>query len=300
MKNANIKLFIVFLAGILFSAITVFAATVNVSTNFSSNAVQYLQRLVIKDGNDTTKVVLDWNSQVIVQLTGDVDINGDVLWNNIQWWTWKFQTYCNYDWTTCSDVASMIGWSLWNSSSSKIYYNGWNVGIGINDPTSLLHIVWNWSTELKIDSWWADANAWITFVDDWSPKAELAMIAADGEFRINNKQNWGTIFLTNDTENMRISQEGDIGIWVSVPTAKLDVNWKAKFRDGIQIWSEGQLRCMSTGDIGKVSYSVVCLEDHTWNVQPKLQLCSNSGANQAVIIDVWSWTKRQDPLNCQS
>jgi len=59
MKHLKTKLFITFLAGILFSTFAVFAATISVSTNFTTNAVQYLQQLVLRDNSGTTGIVLD-------------------------------------------------------------------------------------------------------------------------------------------------------------------------------------------------------------------------------------------------
>jgi hypothetical protein len=59
MKNSNVKLFITFSAGILFSALTVFAATITVNTDFTGNAVQYLQDLVLTDASGVTGIVLD-------------------------------------------------------------------------------------------------------------------------------------------------------------------------------------------------------------------------------------------------
>ena len=65
MKHSNLKLFIMFAAGILFSAITVFAATVNVTTNFTAKTVQFLQQLVLTDASGTTGIVLDGTNKTI-------------------------------------------------------------------------------------------------------------------------------------------------------------------------------------------------------------------------------------------
>jgi hypothetical protein len=69
MKHTNIKLFTMFLAGILFSAITVFAATINVSTNFTTSAVQHLQSLVIKDSGNQNQIIIDGNDTFKIQAT---------------------------------------------------------------------------------------------------------------------------------------------------------------------------------------------------------------------------------------
>jgi len=50
----NTKYLVLFLAGILFSAVTAFAATVTVNTDFTQNAVQYLQQLILTDVSGTT------------------------------------------------------------------------------------------------------------------------------------------------------------------------------------------------------------------------------------------------------
>jgi len=47
MKKTNFKLFTMFLAGIAFSAMTVLAATISISTNFEDGVTQYLKKLVI-------------------------------------------------------------------------------------------------------------------------------------------------------------------------------------------------------------------------------------------------------------
>jgi hypothetical protein len=54
MKKTNFKLFTMFLAGIAFSALTVFAATISISTNFEDGAIQYLKKLVILMDNNNT------------------------------------------------------------------------------------------------------------------------------------------------------------------------------------------------------------------------------------------------------
>ncbi len=85
MKHTQTKFFITFLAGILFSAVTVFAATVNVSTNFTSNAVQYLQKLVVTDSNGVTGVTLKW-------VTSQINVN----------------KICNSGWSECKDVDELV------------------------------------------------------------------------------------------------------------------------------------------------------------------------------------------------
>jgi hypothetical protein len=54
MNKTNFKLFTMFLAGIAFSAMTVLAATISISTNFEDGVTQYLKKLVILKNDNTT------------------------------------------------------------------------------------------------------------------------------------------------------------------------------------------------------------------------------------------------------
>ena len=172
MKNVNIKLFTMFLAGILFSAITVFAATVNVSTNFSSNAIQYLQKLVLIDSNWTTWITLDGAEQKINTNTiCDTDGNNcriidDILTGSALDW---YLTGSDLDWYL---TGSALDWYLtgssilWSKNSNNIYYMG-TVGIGVNTPSTdtKLHVAWKLKVDGSIQIWTA-ASDWCTSASD--------------------------------------------------------------------------------------------------------------------------------------
>lgn len=79
MNKTNFKLFTMFLAGIAFSAMTVLAATISISTNFEDGVTQYLKKLVILKNDNTTWMVLDWNT-----LSGENIYGTNITWTNIK------------------------------------------------------------------------------------------------------------------------------------------------------------------------------------------------------------------------
>lgn len=137
MKKTNFKLFTMFLAGIAFSALTVFAATISISTNFEDGAIQYLKKLVILMDNNNTWITLDWDTLTWKNIYGD-----NINWNTITGSSiygeeGMFGKYCNYGWTGCVSYEELTQWwweSLWNTwSNNQIYYSTGNVGIGTNN-----------------------------------------------------------------------------------------------------------------------------------------------------------------------
>lgn len=142
MNKTNFKLFTMFLAGIAFSALTVFAATISISTNFEDGAIQYLKKLVILMDNNNTWITLDWDTLTWKNIYGD-----NINWNTITGSSiygeeGMFEKYCNYGWTGCVSYEELTQWwweSLWNTwSNNKIYYSTGNVGIGTNNPNQKL------------------------------------------------------------------------------------------------------------------------------------------------------------------
>jgi len=126
-----------FLSGILFSAFTVFAAIIPVNTDFTQDAVQYLQNLVLTNSGWTqTGVFLkgSWTSTFYNNLsisgTTTIQDNLTVNWNTLfvdsasnRVGIWKDNPIRTLD----VDWTSILRWNTninWNLSIS----NNWNVG----------------------------------------------------------------------------------------------------------------------------------------------------------------------------
>jgi len=104
MNKTNFKLFTMFLAGIAFSAMTVLAATISISTNFEDGVTQYLKKLVILKNDNTTWMVLDWDT-----LSGENIYGTNISWNNIHWSSIHSNTLSgiNIYWTNIAETTSI-------------------------------------------------------------------------------------------------------------------------------------------------------------------------------------------------
>lgn len=260
MKKTNFKLFTMFLAGILFSSIAVFAATISVSTNFGS-AIQYLQKLVIKDySNNQEKVTLDKNwIQITWNLVVDWNINWtnitwmNVNWENISWinitwtsinwthinWTninweivigktWKFEKYCDENGDNCKEISDMWWWgweSLWTSGDDKIYYQSWKVGIGTNITNNTLSVS-------------GSANIWsVNLVTKMQGNYPTASIAGQWKLHL-----WWNASNIDMGSGMTIDSWGIVRIlskgsnWSPNKYHLFNVDWNAQIRSWLYVW----------------------------------------------------------------
>jgi len=232
MKKTNFKLFTMFLAGILFSTFAVFAATISVPTNFTTNAVQYLQKLVLKNTVGNTGIVLDANSSTYsleVNGTGkfkNLYINWGIRWNWIyldtpdgisiweRYFAWfdEIQWIFTEEWNNIEDIIWVRIFSHWWSfawDNLRIDNNG-NVGIWTGTPSEKLHVYWatQIGQSLKLFSN-TDTNA--------NPTIEALGNAKP------------IVFMTSWSESMRITAASKVGIGTNNPKAKLQVNGNVKF-----------------------------------------------------------------------
>jgi hypothetical protein len=106
--------------------------------------------------------------------------------------------------------------SKWAVSGSDIYNtNSGNVGIGTNDPTATLHIHSQSSSQsiLRLSNTTSGTNSNDGF-----------QISTTGtSCYINNKENAHMVFSTNNTEKMRIENNGKVGIGTNDPNELLEI-----------------------------------------------------------------------------
>jgi hypothetical protein len=91
-----------------------------------------------------------------------------------------------------------------------MYDNGTNIGIGTNNPTRKLHIDGGTNTTVGI---YLDANT--------ISGTELEQ--SSDAFRLQVRDNIPLLLYTNNTERVRIAADGNVGIGISSPTQKLEV-----------------------------------------------------------------------------
>jgi len=108
----------------------------------------------------------------------------------------------------------------WAATSSNLFNNGTNVGIGTTSPTSQLDILG--TTESRSRFRYGSETAGLT-IGNWS-----------GEAYVYNELNTDLVFGTNSITRVRIKNDGNVGIGTDTPGAKLDVAGTVKITDGTQ------------------------------------------------------------------
>jgi hypothetical protein len=106
------------------------------------------------------------------------------------------------------DSSAILGALVRASGTS--YFNGGNVGIGTSAPTAKLNI--------------SDANPRIRIDNTNGTASTIRMGADSGNTWIGSLTNSPMYFSTNDSERMRITETGNVGIGTTVPEGKLHVN----------------------------------------------------------------------------
>jgi len=114
--------------------------------------------------------------------------------------------------------ASLV---IWNKSGSNAYYNDGNVGIGTSDPSVLLNVSGSAGEKIRI-SYSAGQAGFLRGTKD-AAHQWLVGNAAIGDDLYLQSVVGPIIFGTNNTEKMRITSDGDVGIGTSDPSSNLHV-----------------------------------------------------------------------------
>ena len=217
MNKTNFKLFTMFLAGIAFSAMTVLAATISISTNFEDGVTQYLKKLVILKNDNTTWMVLDWDT-----LSGENIYGTNISWNNIHWSSIHSNTLSgiNIYWTN-------ISWN--NIHWSNIYGNtlsGNNIKSANITGTNIYwtNISGNNITWTNIKGNKISGQSWLfsQYCDEnWQSCKTIAQLITPDQLW--NKNGNSKIYYNN----------GCVWIGEHNPSEKLEVNGTGKFSGNI-------------------------------------------------------------------
>jgi len=125
-----------------------------------------------------------------------------------------------------------------------------NVGIGIGVPTQRLHV-------------YEAGNAQV-LVDDGTVKTKVQSLAGQSKGIVGTNSNHDLEFRTNNNGKMIIKAGGDVGIGVTSPSARLDINSnKLRLRTAKTPSSSSD-----TGNAGDIcwdgNYIYVCVSTNTW------------------------------------
>lgn len=243
MKNLQTKFFITFVAVILFSAFTVFAAqTIVINPHFAESTVQFLQKLVLVNSSNDTWIILDWNwllevnwswyfsDKLFIWTTID-NSKLNVWWDIFVDWPDGISIWERYIWSI--EEIQWIFSSLWNTLDSIIAVKipatwrvfWWNnlvisnsglIWIGNDSPNAKLDIKWDYWIDVLSVNWYSNDKL---LVVRWDPNND------DHEIII-----WDIDDVSSDNHTVRIQSgstifsNGNVGIWIDQPDEKLHVN----------------------------------------------------------------------------
>ncbi len=157
----NTKYLVVFLAGILFSAFTAFAATVTVNTDFTQNAVQYLQQLVLSDASGNTWVMLNgsWDSYVLGNIgIGMTNDSNSILTISGSMTAW-YSTIASWA------GAFAIGWNTSASGANSISAGNWTNANWVNSFAMGQSSTASWRNSVAL--WFSSIAHWNNSVAMW-------------------------------------------------------------------------------------------------------------------------------------
>lgn len=147
-------------------------------------------------------------------------------------------------------LAPSVASAQWTTSGLNIYNsNTGNVGIGTTNPVAPLNIKVTPSlTFVRIDPASVGGLSGLQMSDGNNPVAEFSANTGSGQVKfgiISTNAAYYLSLLSANTERMRITYGGDIGIGTTTPAAKLDVNGTANISGNLKIGSN----ITSDGDI---------------------------------------------------
>ncbi|MBT2160486.1 hypothetical protein [Zobellia barbeyronii] len=149
--------------------------------------------------------------------------------------------------------------SLWAENGSNIHFNGGNVGIGTETPSSPLEIVSNSDSPILIESTRGDGNGWIRFNKSSGRIGYIGMYGANGEKDIEmgtaGGNTTGNLHLTIGGEpKFTLASNENVGIGNENPSEKLDVAGNIK--------TAGEVHSNRTGDANliPIAYGTIMLD----------------------------------------
>lgn len=233
--------------------------------NIAVNALGFssaTKSVVIADNSGSVKIFADSTGSVgigTVTPSAKLEVNGNVKATSF---TGSFSGSVSAPGSTTQIVYNDNGIL---AATSSLVYSGSNVGIGISAPTERLHIVGSTSGNqfARITATDSDSSAaWVAQNDSGDnvvyrvfssgvigtqmgnalsrSASLLANLGGSGVFLLGTFSNTNFVLGTNNTERMRITNGGNVGIGTTSPGYKLDVSGTGKFSGDINLSNSGE------------------------------------------------------------
>src|SRR5258706_5148552 len=142
--------------------------------------------------------------------------------------------------------SAISGGSQWSNGTGSISYSAGNVGIGTSAPTAILEASKSQAATSVIQVTNTNASAgnaamtrMFTAGNNALDLAAVGSAATGGYAVINQEANLPLLFMTSNTERLRIEGSGNVGVRTSGSIYKLDVNGNTNITGNLNLTGSG-------------------------------------------------------------
>jgi hypothetical protein len=238
-------------------------------------------------GNYAAMVVANASGDLLPHLDNDDNL-GSVAY---RWNTGYIRNLCLGD---GSDCASSWPTSYWSKVGNLLYTTDLAsyVGIGTASPGTKLDILGNGTNDpyIRVRSNGATIGAHLQLIGGSTDISDIQfgdeIDGVTGKIIYYTRDNENSMrFETNSTEKMRITSTGDVGIGMTTPGAKLDINGQIKIQGG----SPEAGRVLTSDDEGLATWEFMSESDPQTGTVTAGRGCYGIAGNIVECNDSFSW-----------
>jgi len=184
------------------------------------------------------------------------NVNGTIRYTGAD-----FEGRKNGSWVSLTNLG---GSTMWNETGSNIFFNAGKVGIGVDDPSTELHVEGGGEI-LRVKG----TNPWLSVREEGGSNYGYNWMSG-GDYYMGVSGQYGLGFRTNNNDRMMITATGEVGIGTNAPAVKLHIEeddealridganpWISFYNGGTYkgyIYHDGDHMSMSNEELGKLSF----------------------------------------------